>query len=153
MFNDLNITLLLNQKNFDHIPGRRFYYSPQTTWLTVIFLSASLLMNIYLLVASDLTVFWILSIAVFSYYLIKTLSKLLFKNPVLILDKNMLFYTKNEKWYDLLKCDVDERIDGRYNYYRTLFVTCEEEDDSFRENYWYIEYDDDLKRALKKFYR
>lgn len=153
MFNDFNITFVLNQRNFDHIPGKRFYYSPQITWLTVIFFSASLLMNIYLLIASDRTIPWILSLAVFSYYLLKALAKLLFKNPVLILDKNMLFYTKNEKWYDLLKCDVYERMAGRYNSYKTLTVKCEQEEDSFEENYWYIKHDGELKKALKEFYR
>jgi len=97
-----------------------------------------------------MTIIWIVGFASFLYFFISMLHKLIFKNPIFIIHENKLFYTKNEKWYDLTKCKVYERFVGKYNFYRTLKVECG--DDSFSENYWYIEYDDDLKKIMGKYY-
>lgn len=153
MFKNITKTLLLNKKNFDHIEGKRFYYSPQTTWLTAIFLFAWLVLSVYfIIVESEDILLGIICFCAFFYLLSNMLHKVIFKNPIFIINGSQLFYTKNEMWYDLTKCEVDEEFIGRYNYYKTLTVKTKERDNSFKESYWYIEYDNDLKRAMKKYW-
>ena len=151
MTNDLKNTLRLNKKTFEELPGKRFYYSPQTTWLTAAILFLFLLLYIYFLTTDySLSLVWLIGFVCFLHFLISMLHKVIFKNPIFIINGQKLFYTKKEKWYDLTKCKVDERFIGKLNFYRTLKVECG--DDSFYENYWYIEYDDDLKKIMGRYY-
>jgi hypothetical protein len=77
---------------------------------------------------------------------------LIYKNPVFILDGERLLYTPNETWYDLNEIVITEENYGEYNYYRSLCIL----DDNFkllvRENFWYIEYDEDLRKMLARYY-
>ena len=153
MFKNIKKTLLLNKKNFDHIEGKRIYYSPQITWLTASVLFLWLVIIIYL-ISSDSGFFAVgaICLAVFFYQFINMFHKVIFKNPIFIINNHDLFYTKNELWYDLTKCTVDEVFDHKWNYYNTLSIKCEPEENSFKESYWYIEYDDELKKAMKKYW-
>lgn len=151
MFKNIKSTLLLNKKNFDHVEGKRFRYSPQIIWLSAIVLFIAVIMNIIFAI-HDPGFLWggILCSAIFLYILLNMFHKLIFKNPIFIINKNQLFYTKNEKWYDLQKCIVYEEY-RVHSYYRALRVTNIEEDDMFEEPYWYIEYDDELKKIIAKY--
>lgn len=96
---------------------------------------------------------WILyvSIAAIFYYLHRVITRLIYKNPIFIICKNMLFYTPNEKWFDLEECDVQEISRNKRNFSFTLYVKANDED-KFEENFWYIEEEDRLKRYLEKYY-
>lgn len=154
-------TLKLNKKNFDEIKGKRFYYSPQTTWLTAIIFFSFLLGFVYFLATNhDLEIIWIICFIGFLYLFLQVFYKLIYKNPIFIINQNQLFYTKTEKWYDLTECNVYEWSIGRFNFSGTLFVASGNgktffDDDywSFDENYWFIEYDDDLRKIMERYYK
>ncbi len=79
--------------------------------------------------------------------------KLIYKNPIFIINRNQLYYTKTEKYYDLIKCDLDEAFVGKYNFSMTLRLTDHTTDETIRENFWYIEYDGELRAILKPYYK
>lgn len=79
--------------------------------------------------------------------------KVIFKHPVFIIQKNLLFYTIDEKWYDLTQCKVSEEYIGKFNYSNTLKVEFDQYGNAFYENFYYIKDDDDLKKVLKKYYK
>lgn len=155
MLNDIPKTLKLNKKNFDNIQGQRFYYSPQTTWITASFLFLILLGMIYLLFTDyKLELIFIICFALILYALLEMFPKAIYKNPIFIINGNQLFYTKTEKWYDLTKCKVYTRMT---KYFTTnLFINCGEwggdNYNSLDENYWYIEYDTDLRKIIDQYY-
>ena len=95
MLKNINTTLLLNKKNFSHIPGKRFRYSPQITWLTAIVLFAIITtFTVLTIIDSGLLPYGIFILIIFSYQLLSMFHKLIFKNPIFILNNNKLFYTK-----------------------------------------------------------
>ena len=154
MFKNIKKTLLLNRQNFDHIEGTRFYYSSQITWLTFIVLIIFLGLYLYYFITDpdpEFKLFWIVALFLFMIPLIRMFHKFIFKNPIFIINKNHLFYTKKEKWYNLMECKVAEVMIDRSNFSGSLSVKCKEETDSFLENYWYIEYDSDLKKIIKNY--
>jgi hypothetical protein len=154
MPNNITKTLKLNKKNFDHIQGRKFFYSPQMCWLTFIVQTLVLLLYIYFLFTdSNLTVLWIVGLLIFLYLPIHMFHKLIYKNPIFIINRNQLYYTKTEKYYDLIKCDLDEAFVGKYNFSMTLKLTDHATKETIRENFWYIEYDGELRTILKPYYK
>lgn len=161
MINNFTKTLKINNKNFDEIKGQRFYYSSWTTWITAIIFFSILVLFIYSLFTSlTLGILWILGILVSLYYFLQVLYKVIYKNPIFIINGNQLFYTKTEKWYDLTQCDVSVSYIGQFNFTGTLIVKSGNgktffDDDywSFDENYWLIEFDDDLKKIMERYYK
>lgn len=146
-------TIKLNRKTFDHIQGKKFYYSSLICWLTFsVHLSVLALYIYFLFTDFSLNIWWMIGFLLFLYVIIQMFHKLIYKNPIFIINRNKLFYTKTEKFYDLTKCDLDEAFIGKTNFSMTLRLTERETWDSLRENFWYIKYDNELRAKLRPYY-
>ncbi|MCG3167344.1 MAG: hypothetical protein POELPBGB_03134 [Bacteroidia bacterium] len=158
MINQFKEISSFSKKKFN-VEGRRFYYSPQTTLI-------SLIVNVGLLVLSIATLFFnynwgtrlilIFCCAFPIYSIYNLIPKLIFvinKTPVFIINGKNLFYTKQEIWYDIENSDIFKKYAFRGNYYGTLVIKDKIKCIILEENFWYIEYDEDLKDILCKIKR
>jgi hypothetical protein len=107
----------------------------------------------------DLVIIKILGFLIFGYFFLGAFYKVIYKNPIFIINGNQLFYTKTEKWYDLTQCKVSVDYTGKFNSSGTLFIKSGNksffDDDywSIGESYWFIEYDNDLKKIMERYYK
>lgn len=150
MLSNIIKTIELNKKNFDEIKGKRFYYCKPTIWLYASFLFIAIG---FIAINYCFNIYWALIFLFFLYQPIQMFHLLIYKNPILIIDGNKLFYTKDEKWYDLSQCKVSEYIKREMwhvNYSGTLRV--KSYDSEFDINYWFIEDDVDLRKIMSKYY-
>ena len=148
-------SLLLNKKLIDY-PGKKFYYSPQTTKISLVCLIIMVSGNVYL--ANDSDKFdqiglFIISTIMFGYYLVNLLHKVILKKPVFIINGDQLYYAKMDKWFDLNTTIIYEKMVGNSNYWGTLVIEQEYWNYHIYENLWYIEYDKDFIKLIKKYFK
>ena len=148
-------SLLLNKKVIDH-PGKKFYYSPQTTKLSLAFLIITICLNVYLAYNSDKfeeVALFIIGTLLCGNNLVNILHKVILKTPIFIINGDQLFYTKMDKWFDLNTTIIYKDTTGKYNFWGTLIIEQEYWNDPIHENLWYIEYDKDFIKFLKKYFK
>lgn len=149
IFKKIRQTLELNKKTIDY-PGKKFYYSPQITKFTCFMLIAFMLVAIWNLFANK-DLYSILVMIGIGYFLINMIHKLLFKNPIFIINGDQLYYTKMDQWFDLKETIIYETHMGKNNFWGTLVIETQKWEKHVHENLWYIEYDKDLIKLLYKY--
>ncbi len=103
-----------NLSDFSNLKGRKFYYSKVTPIIT-------LLINLFALITTlvlpfpvkhnDLYCITIPMSFIFIYYILKTIGIYNFKNPILIINNEELFYSKTAQWYVIHDFEIEEIIE------------------------------------------
>jgi hypothetical protein len=73
-----------------------------------------------------------------------------YKNPVFIINKNLVYYTLNDKMYDLSICRVYKSLSRGFFFSGELNIINKEDNISISN--WYIDGDADLDKLLKPYY-
>lgn len=148
MFEAINNSIEQNKKQFN-IEGQKFYYSRFiTTFL--------LFSNSFLFISSIISIF-----TLEKYYLpgaiigmifpihnvvLYILPKHIYKNPVFIIQKNRLFYTPTESWYEL---DINGTLFlRRANSYFRTFAIIRNNKEVVSESFLYVKDADNFKRQI-----
>ncbi len=149
IFKKIRHTITLNKKTIDH-PGKKFFYSPETTKIKFCLLTMMVILYIYFGVTENK--YFLLAAIFFFFLLINMFHKVIFKNPIFIINGDKLYYTKMDKWFDLNKTIIYTEYATRGNFSETLTIELDSwGDEKVQENLWYIEYDKDLVKILKKY--
>lgn len=85
----------------------------------VLWLSACLFLNLYLVFESDSlseNAFLLLGHLVVGYKVLEMLHKLILKKSVFIVNGEQLYYSKIDQWFDLNKVTIYEKSTGKYNF-------------------------------------
>lgn len=152
LFKNIRTAIKINKEPFQ-IEGRKFYYSPQTTTITLIILLIVISFFVWQIVSTEYILLDCFSILMLTYFIVNMLHKVIFKRPVFVLVENKLYYSKMGIWLNLEDCYINDDIVGKFNWSGTLTIECEKSDVIIQENLWYIEYDDELKKYLKKYFK
>ena len=156
MFKKIKLAQALNRKDFSHIQGRRFRYSPQTTWLTLIIYFLLFAASVYFIFDdphSKLLLSWVGTLFLYAFFAILLLHKIIQEAPVFIVDQRKVFYTKTEKWYDPAKLETYLRMSRGYSVYPLMCMSDLGQNRQHEESLWFIEHDDELKALLKLQYQ
>jgi hypothetical protein len=146
----------LNQIDLHTVKGTKLYYSKSKNTFNAIFfglLVIVLLWSIIELITFDYSVIWFcLGALLFTYEFLKSLSKLLCKNPLLILSEGKLYYLKTQSWYSIENYIFEDKFYitsySWFNPSRTFYMEDKNQQEIFAINNWYLSDSDDFKRKL-----
>lgn len=143
----------INLSDFSNLKGDKFYYSKTTALITLIFNAFVfiLCLTIPLPVQYNDSYFITLPLSVlFFYRMMKAIGIYLFRNPILIIHNEELFYSKTNKWYLINEFDIEEIQDGKNNYFRSIQMREKNGQVLFTENKWYLKNTSEIHEAFKK---
>ena len=120
-------------------------------WLTIFILLLYSSLGVYLLI-SDTVLIAILNLLFCLYFFISMLHKLVYK--IQYLYYLMIICITQKKRNGMISKNVMLRkcLPESLNFSTTLRIECEADEDSFRENFWFIEYDRELRKFLASCY-
>lgn len=153
VFPTLFRTFYFNRVNTKDIEGIRLYYSPIQSSIGAIVYGVLfiLLIVVFSLNIDSLLSFLILLIGVVLLPILSVnhLARLLFKNPVLILDGNRLYYIFTDKWYDIMDYEFKDD-ESEESFYRSFYCMIDKEDRTFvfRLNNWHLHDEESFKLVL-----
>lgn len=153
MFNTIKKAIELSKKDLN-IEGRMFYYSAQTTIIAASVLIALIIVLVTSIVNYQDYFLLALTIVVSILplkWLYNTLHKFIYIGyglPLFIIKDNQLYYTKTGTWFDLENSNIFKTAVFRSNFSGTLVIEENQTLNKLEENFWFIEYDDELKELL-----
>lgn len=112
-------TLVYNKMDTSKIEGIQLKYSfilalnGSILFVVIIVFSISLILDS--LNSIKYCLVGITGLLFFGYLLQDYISRLLFKNPILILDKNRLYYIYTNQWYDIMDFEFENEIKDSTN--------------------------------------
>jgi|694.fasta_scaffold13794_6 hypothetical protein len=140
-----------NNKNYDHIDGIRFYYYKKTALLSIFLLSIAIFFIIYIMIKSNnIEYYCFVLLSLLFFLLCRVVYMPFYKNPVFIINKNLVYYTLNDKMYDLSICRVYKSLSRGFFFSGELNIINKEDNISISN--WYIDGDADLDKLLKPYY-
>ena len=151
--NYIKEAISLNKIDLGNVNGEKLYYSKPKcliSSLVCILLMLGCFSQIIANIKDNPTVMIFITLFLFfTYELQDAFSKVLYKNPVLILSNDKLYYIKTQKWYDLKKYKFEDRYLGRFNPSLTFCMEDEKQKNIFKINNWILDNYEEFKLKLK----
>ena len=148
-------TLVYNKMDTSKIEGIQLKYSfilalnGSILFVVMIVFSISLILDSLNSIKSCLI--GITGLLFFGYLLQDYFSRLLFKNPILILDKNRLYYIYTNQWYDIMDFEFDNDNFNTVNTLRKSYfymIDKKTGEKIFRLRNWYLFDEENFKTVL-----
>lgn len=145
---EIKLTFVQNKRTFQ-IEGQKIYYSHS---LLLMFLVWNILMFVFSVFG--IIWFYVDYIPVFGLILVLTvrnlieniIPKFLYKNPIFIINKEELFYTKTEISYNLQNCEVKFLRKLHFNF--RFFTILEDGVEVISESFLFIKNSGEFKRQI-----
>ena len=154
MFNNyIKETISLNKIDLGNINCVKLFYS-KTKCLISSLVCLLLMIGCFSQIIANIkdnptVMIFIALLLFFTYELQETFSKVLYKNPVLILSNDKLYYIKTQKWYDLKQHKFEDKYLGRFNPSLTFCMEDENQKNIFKINNWILDNYEEFKLKLR----
>jgi hypothetical protein len=151
--NYIKEAISLNKIDLGNINGVKLYYS-KTKCLISSLVCLLLMIGCFSQIIANIkdnptVMIFIALLLFFTYELQETFSKVLYKNPVLILSNDKLYYIKTQKWYDLVDYKFEDKYRGRLNFQLTYYMEDKNENNIFQINNWNLDNYEEFKLKLR----
>lgn len=150
--NYIKETLDLNKIDLSNETGLRLYYSKTKGLLSAIFYGLMMAVSVSLIIIdidhNAKVLIYIGGLLLFTYAAQEALSRVFFKNPVLILSENKLYYIKTQQWYNLAEYKFEDKHIGGINLNLTFCMEDKKQKRTFALNNWHLDNPEDFKRIL-----
>jgi hypothetical protein len=154
--NYIKETLELNKVDLSSNKGYKLYYSKSKNIFNATFFGFAVILNVWLLtesISDKGNLPWsIVGILLFSYELHKSISKIICKNPILVLSEGKIYYLKTQAWYNLDDYIFEDKFYittlSWPNPSRTFYMEDKTQQVIFAINNWYLSDSDDFKKKL-----
>jgi hypothetical protein len=153
--NHIRETKRLNRLHLNSVKGKRMYYNKARNIFSLgvvgllYFTFTVLLISLSSAKEPMWLVFGCLFILMMVLYILRTVSLLLLKNPVFILQGDQIYYIKTNQWYKIMEYDFRDEIMGRLNYYETFCMFDRNGKMVWSEKNWHLKDEEVFKSHLK----
>jgi len=151
--NYIKEALDLNKIDLSVESGIKLYYSKTKNLLSVAFYGLLIACCVSLIITdidhNAKVLIYIGGLFLFTYAIQESISRVLYRNPVLILSEDKLYYIKTQKWYDLTEYKFEDKHIGRLNLNLTFCMEDKKEKRTFALNNWHLDNPEDFKSHLK----
>jgi hypothetical protein len=154
MFNNyIKEAISLNKLDLSNEIGVKLYYSRTKCLIStlvylllIIFCFSEIITNIK---DNPTVMIFICLLLLFTYAMQEAFSKVLYKNPILILSKSKIFYLKTQKWYDISEHKFGDKYIGKGNFQLTFCMEDKNEKYIFQINNWHLDDHEYFKAKLR----
>lgn len=145
--------IILNKIDLSEVKGERLYINNYTAGFSAILYLLLIPCLIYLMfieIGNDMIwVIYIILILVFSFSSTYYFSIALFKNPILILNEDKIYFHKTQKWYSITEYTFDDKHIGRANMNLTYCMVDKNGKFIFKLNNWFLKNEEAFKAKLE----
>jgi hypothetical protein len=142
----------LNKIDLNSFIGTKLYYSKLKNIFNSIFFALMIAFCVWLIIDSIennvKVLLFILLLLLFLYALQESIAKVIYKNPVLILSKGMVYYFKTQTWYNIEEFKFEDQHIGRININLTFCMIDNKNIRIFALNNWHLHNPEDFKSRL-----
>ncbi len=114
MFSKLRRTINCNKLDLQNTHGIQLKYSKLLAFNGTIIFAGLIALDIVILYEKfelQTILLFFVGLFIYTYFFIEYLSHLLFKNPILILDGNQLYYIDTNQWYNIMDFEFEDEVD------------------------------------------
>jgi len=150
--NHIHLVIKANKLSLDDLSGKRYFYNKTRCLIALISKLVLVCASIFLIIVADkpgafsLGIF--LTILLF-YSLLGTISVVLLKNPLFILDKDKFYYVITNKWYNVKKCTLHGDSQYAFSWHTYLAIYSNDGNRIIQEANWLIKDVDRFKGVFR----